>query len=68
MMQRYRQEAATLAALIDSDERLVGQAETLRALLDERSGVWIVECEREVADGLQAIGETLRGRQALLQI
>ncbi|RFB79135.1 hypothetical protein [Methylovirgula sp. 4M-Z18] len=68
MMQRYRQEAQALAALAACDERLVGQAETLRALLDGRAGVWIIESEPEIADGLKAISETLRNRQAVLQV
>jgi hypothetical protein len=66
MAQRYRQEAATLARLGESDQQLVGQAELLRTMLDEKDGPWVLENAAVVQEGLQAIGETLRQRQALL--
>lgn len=66
MSQRYREEAATLAELLDCDERLIGQAETLRAMLDRKDGAWLIANTVVVNDGVHAITETLRQRQALL--
>jgi len=66
MTQRYRQEAATLERLIESDKKLVGQAETLRAAVEGKDGKWLVENEAEMKEGVTAIGETLRQRQLLL--
>jgi hypothetical protein len=66
MTERYRQEAATLKQLLDADIRLTGQAETLRALLDRKDGVWMIENLPQVEEGLAAIEESLRTRQAAL--
>ena len=66
MTQRHRQEAATLQNLISSDQKLVGQAELLRSLLDQKEGSWLVEHMPALQDGVNAIGETLRSRQLLL--
>jgi hypothetical protein len=66
MTQRYRQEAATLAQLISSDQILTGQAELLRKMLDQKTGAWIIENMAALQEGVSAIGETLRTRQLLL--
>jgi hypothetical protein len=66
MTQRYRQEGAILQKLIESDEQLIGQSELLRSLLDQKTGEWLIENASTIQEGLQAIGETLRHRQALL--
>jgi hypothetical protein len=66
MTQRYRQEAETLKVLIGCDERLVGQCSLLHAMLDARSGVWMLEHLDEVEDGLAALQQTLRSREAVL--
>lgn len=66
MTQRYRQEAATLQRLIESDRKLAGQAELLRSLVDQKKGAWLVENASDLQEGINAISETLRGRQALL--
>jgi hypothetical protein len=66
MTQRHRQEAATLQNLIASDQTLVGQAELLRSLVDQKEGSWLVENMPALQDGVHAIGETLRARQLLL--
>jgi len=66
MTQRYRQEAGTLAALIASDHKLVGQAELLRSMLDQKPGPWLIENLPALQEGVAAIGETLRARQLLL--
>jgi len=66
MTQRYRQEAETLAQLISSDQKLVGQAELLRTMVDQKSGKWLVENMSALQEGIAAINETLRTRQMLL--
>ncbi len=66
MTERYRREAETLKALINCDERLVGQCKLLHATLDARSSEWILEHLGELAEGLTAIQETLRRREAIL--
>jgi hypothetical protein len=66
MMQRYRQEAATLQKLLECDARLTGQAELLRAMLDGKDGAWMIEKSAEILEGLKAIEASLRNRQAAL--
>lgn len=66
MTQRYRQEAATLEALIRSDERLVAQCSLLHAMVEGRNGTWLLENLFALEDGLTAIQETLRNREAAL--
>ena len=68
MIERHRQEAATLARLLAIDRRLVGQAELLRAMLDGQDGAWLLDRGTTALAGLAAIEETLRDRQALLFI
>ncbi|MGH9605867.1 MAG: hypothetical protein ACRD3N_09225 [Terracidiphilus sp.] len=66
MTQRYRQEASTLEKLIEFDERLVGQCELLRSMVDGRDGPTILEKIPPLQSGLEAIRETLRRREAVL--
>jgi hypothetical protein len=66
MTQRYRHEADTIKALIGCDERLVGQCNLLHAMLDTRSGEWMLEHLGDLGQGLTAIQETLRRREAIL--
>jgi hypothetical protein len=66
MTQRYRQEAETLQQLIVSDQKLVGQAELLRSMVDAKKGAWLLENMAALQDGVSAIAETLRTRQLLL--
>ena len=66
MTQRYRQEAETLQRLVSSDQTLVGQAELLRTMLDQKNGAWILENMAELQEGVGAINESLRARQMLL--
>jgi hypothetical protein len=66
MTERYRQEAPTLQKLLDCDVRLAGRVELLRALLDHKDGVWMIEKVAEIQDGLKAIETSLRERQAAL--
>lgn len=66
MTQRYRQEAETLQRLIESDHKLVGQAELLRSMVAQKNGTWLIENIAALQEGLAAIGETLASRQLLL--
>jgi hypothetical protein len=66
MTQRYRQEAGTLRALGECDEQLIGQAELLRALLDQKLGAWVLDNLAAVMEGVAAVDATLRQRQGLL--
>ena len=68
ILQRIRDEAPTLQALIYRDHQLAGQAELLRSMLDCRDGAWIVSNLPAIREGLQAIRENLRARQNVLQI
>lgn len=66
MTQRHRQEVETLRQLIASDQKLVGQAELLRSMLDQKNGIWVIENLEALQEGVHAIAETLRERQLLL--
>jgi hypothetical protein len=67
MTQRYRQEAPTLAKLIEFDERLVGQCELLRKAVSDADAPALLKSMSDLEAGLDAIRETLRNReQALL--
>lgn len=66
MSQLYRSERGTLMRLCHCDERLVGQAEVLRAAVDGRDGAATIAALPELEAGLAAISTTLRERQAIL--
>jgi hypothetical protein len=66
MTQRYRQEASALQDLIASDQRMAGQAELFRSMLDQKDGSWLIENMSTLQDGIHALGETLRTRQLFL--
>lgn len=66
MSQIYRSERGTLARLGQCDERLIGQAETLRAGLHGKDAAAIVAALPDTEAGLEAIAATLRDRQAIL--
>lgn len=66
MTQRRRSEGDTLERLIACDKPLVGQAETLRALLDAQPAAWMIENAADLTVALDLIGKTLRERQAVL--
>ncbi len=68
MLQRHREEAATLKGLLACDQRLVGQAELLRSLLDGKSGSWMIEQAGGIGEGLVALDQTLRDRQQVLLV
>ena len=66
MTQRYRNEAATLETLIQTDERLVGQCDLLRSMVQGRDGVAILAKMVDLEAGLEGIRETLQRRDAVL--
>ncbi len=66
MTQLYRREAETLARLLVTDQKLTGQAELLRDMLDGKDGSWIIANVAAIGEGLKAMGETLAERQAVL--
>ncbi|TPK59698.1 hypothetical protein FJ930_29105 [Mesorhizobium sp. B2-4-15] len=66
MTQRYRLEAATLAALAEKDAVLVGQADLLRSIVEGAGGDAILANRHEIEDGIAAITATLRDRQSFL--
>lgn len=68
MRQRYREEGPTLLRLLDCDQRLIGQSELLRAMLDQKDGAWMIANAAAITEGLEAIAETLRDRQAVLMV
>lgn len=65
MTQRYREEGATLAALVEKDTLLVGQAETLRAMVEGRKPDEILAIAAEVEEGVAAIAQTLAERRIM---
>ena len=65
MTQRFREEAATLAALVDKDALLVGQADTLRGLVEGRKPDDILAAIGDIEEGLRAIAATLAERRLM---
>jgi hypothetical protein len=68
ILRRLRDEAATLAELLERDQQLAGQAELLRSTLHRRDAAWILNNLAAIREGIQAITETLRARQKILLI
>lgn len=68
MTQRYRHEAPTLQQLLECDMALAGRAELLRQMLAEHDGDWMVDKAATIRDGLKAIEQSLRNRQAALLV
>ncbi len=66
MTQRYRQEKPTLEALIQWDEKLVGQCDLLRSMVSRPDGSSILDHLAELEGGLKAIRATLESREAVL--
>ena len=66
MFDRHRDEATVLASLLALDRRLVGQAELLRSAIDGKDGGWLIEHGSAALEGLAALAETVRERQAIL--
>lgn len=66
MTQRYREELPTLERLAQKDATLVGQAEMLRALVEDVPSDAMLARLSDVEEGIGAITGTLRDRQAIL--
>lgn len=66
MTQRFRLEAPTLRTLAQHDKQLVGQCELLRSMTDGQNGAALLKSIADFDNGLQAIHETLRKREAVL--
>ena len=67
MTQRYRQEAETLLRLREIDCHLVGQAETLRQMIDGKDYTFLLEHADDLRQGFAAMTATIQDRQMLLQ-
>ena len=65
MTQRYRKEADTLLALIEQDKLLVGQAETLRAMVAGQAPDTILAALPDLENGIAAITRTLTERRVM---
>ena len=66
MTQRYRDEAGTLETLIQIDERLVGQCDLLRSMVQGLDCVAILAKMADLEAGQEAIHGTLQRREAAL--
>jgi hypothetical protein len=66
MTQRYRKEAETLQALMDQDQRLVGQCELVRTMVDGQPGAALLKLLPDLEAGLEAIKATLHSRGEIL--
>ena len=66
MTQRYRQEAATLATLMEFDHQLVGQCDLLRSMVERQDGPSILNKLAALEAGLEAIRNSLHKREAVL--
>jgi hypothetical protein len=62
----HRSETETLLQLRDCDALLIGQCDLLQTIVAGRSGTDLAADEEPLRQGLQAIGETLRRRAAVL--
>ena len=65
MTQRYREEAATLAALAEKDAVLVGQADTLRGMVEKKKADEILAALADIEEGVAAITQTLAERRLM---
>lgn len=66
MTQRYREEAPTLQRLIAIDERLAGQCELLRTMVNQKDADTLLARMKDLEAGMEAIRSTLRDREAVL--
>ncbi|HSI17780.1 MAG TPA: hypothetical protein VK980_08430, partial [Sphingomonas sp.] len=65
MTQLYRNERETLRALMETDQLLIGQAETLRAIVEGKGPDEILASRPDIESGMAAIVETLAGRNLM---
>jgi hypothetical protein len=66
MTQRYRKEGETLLTLIEKDKMLVGQVETLRAMVSDKAPEEILVLLGDIDAGVEAIAQTLADRRILI--
>lgn len=66
MTQRYRQEVATLAALVEQDKLLVGRAQLLRTAVTGKTPDEILAIREDIAQGVAAIVESLAARRIMV--
>ena len=66
--QRHRQEADTLARLLEADMALAGHAELLSRTLRDQGADWILQHADEIKGHVAAIESALRDRQAILSL
>ncbi len=64
--QRHRQEADTLARLLEADMALTGHADALRRMLDGQAADWVVQQGAAIKAHVAAMDAALRDRQSLL--
>lgn len=65
MTQLYRNERETLRALMETDQLLIGQAETLRAIVEGKGPDEILASRPDIETGMAAIVQTLAGRNLM---
>ena len=68
VVQRHRQEADTLARLVQADIGLSGHAESLRRAVCDQAPAWLVEHAEDVKSHVAAIEAALADRQAILSL
>ena len=66
--QRHRQEADTLARLLQADMALSGHADMLRRALRDQTPDWIVKHAEDVRAHVAAIDSALQDRQSILSL
>ncbi len=66
MTQRLRQEAPTLARLLESDQAMVGHAEFLRSVLHGASAAWMLENTDSLVAQVAALESAIQTRRDLL--
>lgn len=65
MTQLYRNERQTLAALVETDQVLIGQAETLRSIVESKGPDEILAIRPDIEAGLAAVTQTLASRNLM---
>jgi hypothetical protein len=66
MTQRYREEVPTLEKLLRHDERLVGQCELLRSIVNGQDAASLLKKLATLHGGLEAMRATLHDRELVL--
>jgi hypothetical protein len=66
MTQLYRDEGETLRALVEKDKLLIGQADTLRAIVEGKNPGEILAILPDIEEGVAAITRTLADRRVMI--